>query len=144
MRMSSHLAAVLAIVWLTSTPIQPQAQETGSSQRSESGSYLSDAYAQADRSGLKQSLRLSAEQEKFWGPVEEALTKLDEQRQALRSAQMGQESADQIERLRRRAELTSQRAEALKKLADALQPLWSSLSDEQKRELARALPGLCN
>ena len=44
-----------------------------------------------------------------------------------------------MERLRRRAELTTQRADALKKLADAVPPLWATLSEEQKRELAQSL-----
>lgn len=49
------------------------------------------------------------------------------------------EPTDQIERLRRQAELTTQRADALKKLADAAQPLWATLSEEQKRELTQSL-----
>jgi hypothetical protein len=97
------------------------------------------AHAQDEEAGfLEQALKLSAEQEKLWGPVEEVLTNLREQRRALRSAPTAGEPADQIERLRRRAELTTQRAEALKKLADAVQPLWATLSDEQKRELTRS------
>jgi hypothetical protein len=142
MRTPSPLAAILAIVlaWMGLYPFRAYAQDTGLSERLEMDSRASDSYAQADRRGLKQSLRLSAEQEKLWAPVDDALTKLIEQRQASHSAQMSQEPTDQIERLRRRAELISQRAEALKKLADAVQPLWVSLSDEQKRDFARVLP----
>ena len=100
----------------------------------------SDAYAQLDRlRGIKQAMKLSIEQEKLWAPVEEALTNLREQRRALRSTMTADEPTDQIERLRRRAELTTQRADALKKLADAAQPLWATLSEEQKRELTQSL-----
>jgi hypothetical protein len=100
----------------------------------------SDTYAQSDRqSGLKQALKLSAEQEKLWVPVEEALRNLQEQRYAIQSGLTEAEPTDQMERLRRRAEVTTQRADALKKLADAVLPLWVTLSEEQKRELAQSL-----
>ena len=143
MRARSHLPAILSVA-LTLCILHSSrlaAQALGDKERSEANFRSLDSYAQADRRSLKRSMGLSAEQEKLWEPVEEALTKLAEQRQTLRSAQTTQEPTDQFERLRRRAELTSQRAEALKKLADAVQPLWVSLSDEQKRDLARALPG---
>jgi hypothetical protein len=45
-------------------------------------------------SGLKQALKLSADQEKLWAPVEEALTNLREQRRAYRSAMMASEQSD--------------------------------------------------
>ena len=101
----------------------------------------SNTYAQSDRQsgGLKQALRLSTEQEKLWAPMEEALANLREQRRASRSAMMASEDSDQVERLRRRAELTTQRADALKKLVNAVQPLWVTLSEEQKRELTQSL-----
>jgi zinc resistance-associated protein len=100
-----------------------------------------NTYAQSDRQSnrLKQNLGLSAEQEKLWTPVEEALNVLQEQRRSSRSAMGASEQSDQVERLRRRAELTSQRADALKKLVDAMQPLWATLSAEQKRELTQNL-----
>ena len=49
------------------------------------------------------------------------------------------EQSDQLERLRRRAEMTTQRADALKKLVDAVQPLWATFSEEQKRQLTQSL-----
>src|SRR5262245_52298684 len=74
-------------------------------------------YAQSDRQdGLKQALNLSAEQEKLWGPVEEALRSLQEQRRAIRSTMTEAGPTDQMERLRRRADLATQRATALKKV----------------------------
>jgi hypothetical protein len=82
-------------------------------------------------------LKLSAEQEKLWGPVEEALRNLQERTRDLRSSFGPGQPDDQIERLRRLGDLSAQRGDALKRLADAIQPLWATLSDEQKRELPR-------
>ena len=134
----AHIATtLLALVALaTAWPINAQAQ----GREEFKSDILSDAYAQSDRqSGMKQALKLSAEQEKLWAPVEEALKNLQEQRRAFRSAMMEVEPTDQMEQLRRRAELTTQRSDALKKIADAVQPLWATLSEQQKRELSHVL-----
>jgi hypothetical protein len=109
MRARSHLAGILSVALTLCLLHSPRlaAQELGVKERSEANFRSLDSYAQADRRSLKRSMGLSAEQEKLWEPVEEALTKLAEQRQTLRSAQTTQEPTDQVERLRRRAELTS-------------------------------------
>ena len=140
--MLTHIATIFTVALITfapCVPFQAHAQDREALERLDPDMDFTDAYAQSDRqSDIKQSLKLSAEQEKLWGPVEEVLTTLREQRRALRSSLTTSEPTDQIERLRRRAELATQRAEALKKLADAMQPLWVTLSDEQKRELSRS------
>jgi hypothetical protein len=138
--MSKHAhiaAALLALMALaTAWPMNPHAQG-----REELKSEIpSDTYAQSDRqSDMKQALKLSADQEKLWAPVEEALKNLQEQRRAFRSAMTEAEPTDQMEQLRRRAELIAQRADGWKKVADAVQPLWSTLSEQQKRELSHIL-----
>ena len=140
----TRIATVLTVAFIAFAPCVPfqahaQDRESGLLERLDSDMDSSEAYAQSDRqSGIKQALKLSVEQEKLWGPVEDILTNLREQRRAFRSAPTAGEATDQIERLRRRAELTAQRAEGLNKLADAVQPLWATLSDEQKRELTRS------
>jgi hypothetical protein len=135
------ILTVAVIVLAPCVPFQAHAQdaEAGLLDRLDPDMDSSAAYAQSSRqSDIKQSLKLSVEQEKLWGPVEEVLTNLREQQRARRAALTGSEPTDQVERLRRRAELATQRADALKKLADAVQPLWVTLSDEQKRELTRS------
>ena len=139
-----YLAAFLtaALITLAIAPIPAQAQSGGPFTLPHSDPDMAppEAYAQLDRqSGIKQALKLSIEQEKLWGPVEEALRNLREQRGSLRSAMTANESADQLVRLRRRTEVITQRANALKKLADAVQPLWATFSEEQKRQLTQTL-----
>jgi hypothetical protein len=145
MQKHPYIAAVLTAALIALAPAvstQANAEIGGSMVLPDSKADMdpSDAYAQSDyhRSRLKQALKLSVEQEKLWAPVEEAFANLREQRRDLRSA-ITPEPTDQIERLRRRAEMITQQADALKKLADAVQPLWMTFSEEQKRELAQRL-----
>ena len=97
---------------------------------------------------LKSTLQLTPDQEKFWGPIEEAIRARAKDRQTrLESITTGLAArADQspIERLRdrnpvefmnRRADALAQRAADLKKLAAAWQPLYQTLSADQKRRL---------
>jgi hypothetical protein len=82
----------------------------------------------------KERLRLTPEQEQLWGRVDEALRKL---RARATEARAGEGPAgDTMERLRRRADLVTARAETLRALADAVQPLWTMLSEAQKRDLS--------
>jgi hypothetical protein len=135
----THIAvAVAATLMALATAVPMNAHAQG---RDELNSgIVSDIFAQSDREGgLKQALKLSAEQEKLWVPAEEALRSLQEQRRAFRSAMTEAEPTDQMERLRRRAELMAQRASALNKVTDTVQPLWATFSEEQKRVLAQSL-----
>ena len=97
---------------------------------------------------LKSTLQLTADQEKYWGPLEEAIrTRAKDRQTRLESLTTGlAQRADQspIERLRdrnpvefmnRRADALAQRAADLKKLAAAWQPLYQTLSADQKRRL---------
>lgn len=81
----------------------------------------------------KQELRLTPEQEQLWGRVDEALRSLRERARTARG--VGPPAGDAMERLRWRADRVAARAETLRQLADAVQPLWSLLSEDQKREL---------
>ena len=132
------IVGVVAFAPCNSTPAHAQATDGGTSERLETDA--GGASEQRDRlSTLKENLNLTTEQEKLWGPVEEVFIQLRANRLELRSTFTSSEPADQIERLRRRAELVAKRAEALKKLADAIPPLWATLSDKQKRELSQRL-----
>jgi hypothetical protein len=107
------------------------------------------AFLDARIAGVKAGLKLSAEQEKLWGPVENVardLAKKYGDRFAARRAEWEKRRAelkdgkelppvDQIDRLRKRADALAERAADLKRFADAAQPLYSTLDEGQKRRL---------
>jgi hypothetical protein len=97
---------------------------------------------------LKSALRLTPDQTKYWPAVEDAIRERADARYhrmttiaatADRIAQ-GKE-IDPLELLRNRSDALTQRATELRKLVDAWQPLYQSLSTEQKQR-ARVVAGL--
>jgi ABC-type hemin transport system ATPase subunit len=84
-------------------------------------------------------LQLTPEQAKYWPAVEEAIRARAQtryQRIAAVAERLGQQRAvDPVELLRGRADALAQRAAGLKKLADAWQPLYQSLSPDQKQRM---------
>lgn len=93
-----------------------------------------DAHVAAIHAGLK----LSADQEKLWPPVEAALSNLAtlhlSHMRAMRQTQ-GMTANDPVGMLRTMADHMSQGAEAMRKLADAAAPLHATLDEAQKRRL---------
>jgi hypothetical protein len=98
---------------------------------------------------VKTALQLTPDQEKFWPAIEDAIRARTKDRQAriAASAARLREQGDRspievlrdrnpVEFLQRHAEALAQRAADLKKLADAWQPLYPTLSPEQKRRMA--------
>ncbi|MBZ6075747.1 Spy/CpxP family protein refolding chaperone [Microvirga puerhi] len=98
---------------------------------------------------IKAALQLTPEQEKLWPAVEEAIRARAEtryRRLAALDARMGQwREIDPVQFYRQRADVLAERAAGLKKLADAWQPLYQSLTPDQKTRLrlvtVRALEG---
>lgn len=98
------------------------------------------AFSDARIAALKAGLRMNADQEKLWPPVEQALRDLAQQRidqrtrriEAFRERRQG-ERPDLLGRVRNRADMLTQRGEGLKKLVDAADPLYASLDEAQKR-----------
>jgi hypothetical protein len=94
---------------------------------------------------IKGTLQLSADQEKYWPAIEEAIRTRAKARQArLENITTGAADRSPIEALRdrnpveflnRRADALAQRSADLKKLAAAWQPLYQSLMPDQKRRL---------
>jgi len=88
---------------------------------------------------VKAVLQLTPEQAKYWPAVEEAIRARAQtryQRIAAVAERLGQQRAvDPVELLRGRADALAQRAAGLKKLADAWQPLYQSLSPDQKQRM---------
>ena len=94
------------------------------------------AFTEAKIAALKAGLELTADQEKNWPAVEQAIRSMSEARQE-RWAKMREQfkSEDGLAKLRARAGAMEQRAADLKKLADAAEPLYRTLSDDQKHRL---------
>ena len=104
------------------------------------GAFL-DARIAAVHAGLK----LNADQEKLWPPVEAAVRDFGKLRIDRANARMNADKNDSgsaqmpdnpVARLRERADTMAANAAALKKIADAADPLYKTLDDGQKRRLA--------
>ncbi|MBR0774208.1 Spy/CpxP family protein refolding chaperone [Bradyrhizobium diazoefficiens] len=99
---------------------------------------LVDARIAAVHAGLK----LNADQEKLWPPVEAAVRDFAKLRMDRANARMNAGPGDvdgpedPVARLRQRAEDMGASSAALKKIADAADPLYKTLDDGQKRRLS--------
>jgi hypothetical protein len=94
---------------------------------------------------VKAALQLTPDQEKLWPPVEEAIRARAKNRQARleRIAELHDKGAmdalrerNPVELMQRRADMLVQRGTDLKKLADAWEPLYKTLSQDQKKRMA--------
>jgi hypothetical protein len=88
---------------------------------------------------IKAALQLTPEQAKLWPAVEEAIRARAETR-SRRLAALGermdqQRDVDPVQLYRQRADVLADRAAGLRKLADAWQPLYQSLTPDQKTRL---------
>lgn len=96
------------------------------------------AFMDAHIAALKAGLKLSAEQEKLWPPVESAIRNLGSlhltHMQARRQTR-GMLASDPVGLLRGMADHMSQGADAMRTLADAAAPLYATLDEGQKRRL---------
>ena len=98
---------------------------------------------------VKAALQLTPDQEKLWPPIENAIRARAENRQA-RLAKIIEtvgnradesrievlENRDPIAFMQRRAEALAQRSADLNKLAEAWEPLYKTLSPEQRKRMA--------
>jgi zinc resistance-associated protein len=95
-----------------------------------------NAFTDARIAALKAGLQLTPDQAKNWPAVEQAVRDMAKARQDRMAARHNdQHRGDAIEFLRDRADAMTLRAAELKKLADAAQPLYETLSPDQKHRL---------
>jgi hypothetical protein len=103
------------------------------------------AFTDARIAAVHAGLKLNADQDKLWPPVETAVrdfAKLRFERANARMEAQRNESQNQqrpddpVTRLRERADNMASSAAALRKIADAADPLYKTLDDGQKRRLA--------
>ncbi|MGO4574290.1 Spy/CpxP family protein refolding chaperone [Microvirga sp. 2TAF3] len=96
---------------------------------------LTDARIAAIQAGLK----LTPDQQKLWGPVEQALRAQAATRiqriEEFRQQRSRTERPDLMQRLELRSTAATKNAENLNALSTAMKPLWASLDDRQKRLL---------
>lgn len=100
---------------------------------------LVDARVAAIKAGLK----LTADQERLWGPVETAIRTSASERytrmQQFRENRDQRRSMDFMQRLEQRNTMMNQGAQRSAALTTALRPLWDSFSEDQKRIAPRLM-----
>jgi hypothetical protein len=100
------------------------------------------AFADARIAAVHAGLKLNADQEKLWPPIETAVREFAKLRIDRANARMNAPrdadapQPDPVTRLRERADNMAASAAAMKKIADAADPLYKTLDDGQKRRLA--------
>src|SRR5450631_1135551 len=104
------------------------------------------AFTDARIAAVHAGLKLTADQEKLWPPVETAVRDFAKMRIDRANARMNvdkpgdaneaQKADDPVARLRQRADNMATTAAALKKIADAADPLYKTLDEGQQRRLA--------
>ena len=144
--MSKVLAAGIAALFVTAAPIaHAQTSSIQSMERlsTADGAALTDARIAI----IKSTLQLTPDQEKLWPPIEAAIRDRTKDRVSRLTAverTVGERRENPIEAIRdrnpidfinRRADRLEQRGADLKKLAGAWQPLYQTLSTEQKRRM---------
>ncbi|MBR0735168.1 Spy/CpxP family protein refolding chaperone [Bradyrhizobium japonicum] len=95
---------------------------------------------------IKAALQLTPDQEKLWPAVEDAIRARAKNRQARleRIAELRNGAIDPLQQgnpveiMQRRADRLIQRGTDLKKLADAWEPLYKTLSEDQKKRMSFA------
>jgi hypothetical protein len=141
------IAAIAALAIAGSTAVYAQHRTWFHHERMspEDRAAFTDARIAAVHAGLK----LTADQEKLWPPVETAVRDFAKMRIDRANARINAQNAqkddskdaqqkpdDPVARLRNRAETMATTAAAMKKIADAADPLYKTLDDGQKRRLA--------
>ena len=139
--------AIAALVLLMTTSPLVRAAETSQTAGTQAPS-AADLKSLTDmRVGIiKAALQLTTDQEKYWPAVEDAIRNRATNRQARlqRIVELHDEAVDPlkdsnpVELMQRRAERLIQRGDDLKKLAAAWEPLYKTLSEDQKRRMSFA------
>ena len=144
--MSKLVAAGLAALFVTASPVAyAQTAASAATPSATDWSNLTDMRIDV----VKAALKLTPDQEKYWPAIEDAIRARAKNRQA-RFAEMEKRlgelregnpvevlrNRDTVDFLERRADALAQRSADLKKLAAAWQPLYKTLSPDQKQRMA--------
>jgi hypothetical protein len=138
------IAAVAALAIAGSTAVYAQYRHPWHMQHARMTPEDRAAFVDARIAAVHAGLKLTADQEKLWPPVEAAVRDFAKLRMDRANARMNapqnqsqdqQKDDDPVAHLRERAETMAASAEAMKKIADAADPLYKTLDDAQKRRL---------
>lgn len=91
---------------------------------------------------IKAGLKLSADQERLWAPVENAIRSSATERFSRfeqRPSREQRQSMDFMQRLERRSTMMNEGAQRSAAVTTALRPLWNTFSEDQKRIAPRLL-----
>lgn len=139
------IAAVAVLAIAGSTAVYAQHHRSWSHHHERMNPEDRAAFADAKIAAVKAGLKLNAEQEKLWPPVEAAVrdfaklridranARINARRDESRDGQ--KPDTDPVTRLRDRADAMASTAAAMKRIADAADPLYKTLDDGQKRRL---------
>ncbi|MDP1882755.1 MAG: Spy/CpxP family protein refolding chaperone [Bradyrhizobium sp.] len=140
------IAGVAALAIAGSTAVYAQHHRSWSHHHERMNPEDRAAFTDARIAAVKAGLKLSAEQEKLWPPVEAAVREFAKLRIDRANARMNtrrdesgdgqRQDTDPVTRLRDRADTMASTAAAMKRIADAADPLYQTLDDGQKRRLA--------
>jgi len=144
--MIKKVAVATTAVLMTASPLA-YAAETSSSTVGMTHPSAADFKSLTDArvAMIKAALQLTPDQEKYWPAVEDAIRAQAKNRQARweRVAELRDSGPvealherNPVELMQRRAESLSQRGADLKKVADAWEPLYKTLSEDQKKRMA--------
>ena len=101
------------------------------------------AFFDARLAGIKAGLKLAPDQDKLWPAVESAARDNAKAMMDMHEKMtVAGKPADPIEGLRRGADAATARGEMMRKLADAAQPLYATLTEEQKGRLPKLMHGM--
>ena len=145
--MIKKIAVAATAVLITASPLAYAAETSSTAGMRHPSAADLNALTDARVGIIKAALQLTPDQEKYWPAVEEAIRARAKNRQArlgrvaeLRDSNPMETVAERnpVELMQRRAEMLGQRAGDLKKLADAWEPLYKTLTPDQKKRMAFA------
>ncbi|PVE22242.1 hypothetical protein DC522_22365 [Microvirga sp. KLBC 81] len=100
-------------------------------------------FVDARIASIKAGLKLTADQERIWSPVEIAIRNAANQRYTrmtqFRENREQRRSADFMQRFEQRSTMMTERAQTSSAIATALRPLWDTFSEDQKRVAPRLM-----
>ena len=140
--MIKKIAVAATAVLITASPLAYAAETSSTAGMRHPSAADLNALTDARVGIIKAALQLTPDQEKYWPAVEEGIRaraknrRVAELRDSSPMEALGERSP--VELMRRRAEVLSQRAADLKKLADAWEPLYKTLTPDQKKRMAFA------
>ncbi len=138
------IAAVAVLAIAGSTAVYAQHNRSWSHHHERMNPEDRAAFTDARIAAVKAGLKLTADQEKLWPPVEAAvrdfaklrIDRANARMDARRDDSRDTQRPDPVTRLRERAETMATTAAAMTRIAEAADPLYKTLDDGQKRRLA--------